>query len=418
MNILWTTNITLPIAAERVGLKKENKEGWLSALASVLSTNQEVKLGIVSFETSIDKIIDIEVAGIRFFIIPVSMMRDKTSVSSVNVYITEEFEPELIHINGTEYANALNLLSEMNIPSVISIQGLTHVLGRYVFTGFDMKYIIKHPLFAIWLFRNQLAFEIKGKNEVQYLRAVNHVIGRTDWDRIHSKMIAPTANYHVCNESLRPSFYLNNWRLENAERYRIYVSQANYQIKGAHILIEALSRLKDRYPRLKVVIGGQNPLVKRKGLRTLLSTFDYGHYLREKIDEYRLNDFIEFKGSLSETQVVKELLQSHLSIVPSTIENSPNSLGEAMLLGVPCIASYAGGIPYLTDYGQAALLYRCEEWEMLYDHVCKIFDNDDIALKLSTKERQKATKTHDREENANQMTKIYREIINTDMAYV
>ena len=39
------------------------------------------------------------------------------------------------------------------------------------------------------------------------------------------------------------------------------------------------------------------------------------------------------------------LLDSHLYVYPSLMDNSPNALCEAQLLGVPCIATYVGGIP-------------------------------------------------------------------------
>ena len=44
-------------------------------------------------------------------------------------------------------------------------------------------------------------------------------------------------------------------------------------------------------------------------------------------------------------------------MLPSSCENSPNSLGEAMLLGMPCVASNAGGIPDMLAAGREGLLY-------------------------------------------------------------
>lgn len=46
---------------------------------------------------------------------------------------------------------------------------------------------------------------------------------------------------------------------------------------------------------------------------------------------------------------------------PAYIDNSPNALCEAMLLGVPCIASYVGGIPSIIQNEVSGLLAPANE---------------------------------------------------------
>lgn len=69
-------------------------------------------------------------------------------------------------------------------------------------------------------------------------------------------------------------------------------------------------------------------------------------------------------------------LRSNVFICPSSIENSPNSLGEAQLLGMPYIASFVGGIPEIVNWNPS-ILYRFEEYEILAQKICKIFENKD-----------------------------------------
>ena len=90
---------------------------------------------------------------------------------------------------------------------------------------------------------------------------------------------------------------------------------------------------------------------------------------------------MQFTGSLREDQMIAEYLNAHLFICPSSIENSPNSLGEAQLLGVPVIASYVGGVPDMVTHGETGLLYRFEEVEMLAEGIRNLFMNMALALR-------------------------------------
>ena len=54
---------------------------------------------------------------------------------------------------------------------------------------------------------------------------------------------------------------------------------------------------------------------------------------------------VTFLGRISASQMREEYLKCGMFVCPSSIENSPNSLVEAALMGAPVIASRVGGIP-------------------------------------------------------------------------
>ena len=97
-------------------------------------------------------------------------------------------------------------------------------------------------------------------------------------------------------------------------------------------------------------------------------------------------------------------------VCPSSIENSPNSLGEAQLVGCPVVASYVGGVPDMVEDNVTGLLYRFEETEMLAAAICRVFADDELAKRLSENGSVAAHKRHDGIVNATRMIEIYNTI--------
>ena len=102
-------------------------------------------------------------------------------------------------------------------------------------------------------------------------------------------------------------------------------------------------------------------------------------------------------------------LQSNVFVLPSTIENSPNSLGEAMLLGVPCVAADVGGVSTMLRPGEG-YVYPSTAPYMLAHYIMEVFRMEERAEEMGALARQHALKTHAPEENLNRLLEIYREI--------
>ena len=102
----------------------------------------------------------------------------------------------------------------------------------------------------------------------------------------------------------------------------------------------------------------------------------------------------------------QEYLFSNVFICPSSIENSPNSLCEAQILGVPCICSYAGGIPDLMK-GDEEHLYRFDDYEMLAYLIDDVFTKGTINPIVKIAEQR-----HNPKLNNDRLLAIYNEILN------
>jgi glycosyltransferase involved in cell wall biosynthesis len=214
-------------------------------------------------------------------------------------------------------------------------------------------------------------------------------------------------NYHFCNRTLRGSFYVSDkWDINRKTNYAIFLSQAYYPIKGAHQALKAAALLKKDFPDIQIRIAGHS-IVNNATLSEKLRLSGYGNYLRSLIKKADLHRNVRFLGTLSEQQMIDEYRNAHLFICPSSIENSPNSLGEAQLLGVPAVAAYVGGIPDMVIHGETGLLYRFEEVEMLAENIRKVFTDDILAKHLSSNGISAAEQRHNRRTNLTQILNIY-----------
>ncbi len=78
-----------------------------------------------------------------------------------------------------------------------------------------------------------------------------------------------------------------------------------------------------------------------------------------------------------------------------------------MLLGVPVISSYVGGVSSLITNKVEGFLYPADEPYMLAYYIEKIFKDRELAFTFSNNARKRAQKTHDKEQNYSTLVSIY-----------
>ncbi|MDA1586593.1 glycosyltransferase family 4 protein [Bacillus cereus group sp. TH230-1LC] len=420
MNILWLVNVPLPEASVLMGERPTPFGGWLVNASTDLVVQEDIKLSIAFPKQKINDVQILEGKEINYYSFP--GVRNKNS-NEKNEYLTKiikQVKPDIIHIFGTEYAHTLdmvNICKEENLNVVISIQGLVSIYAKHYMACLPGK-IQKRFTFRDFikqdnLIQQQKKFQKRGDLEIEAIRQTKHVIGRTTWDKACTTQINPNVRYHFCNETLREEFYKHTWSLDNCQEYSIFVSQGSYPIKGLHFVIEAMPLVLRKYPNAKLYIGGQD-ITKSNTFGDKLKITSYGKYIKELILKYKLQENVEFTGVLNEEQMCERYLRSNVFVCPSSIENSPNSLGEAMILGLPCIASDVGGVSDLLVHGQEGFIYQTDAPYMLAYYINEIFSRKERASDLAKKARRRAMITHNRTENTKKIISIYENIIKND----
>ena len=415
MKILWITNSLLPSIKEKLGMAKGVSGGWMEASAnSLLKRHNVIELAIVSIWGKITKG---EAGNMRYYTIPANIYdRKESERKSIWNNIVSDFNPDVVHIHGTEFSHGLSYLKDVGGDNiVISIQGLVGVIERYALAGISTRDMLRNitlqEILTHYMFGLRKSLEKQGEKEKEYIRRAKYVIGRTLWDKTHAKNINPKITYFHCNETLRASFYNVEWNVEACTPYTIFFSQAASPLKGLHVLLKALPIIKREFPDVKIRVAGRS-IIRNESLRMKLRQGTYAKILDKLIKRYDLKNNISFTGILNEKAMLQEYLNANVFVCASSIENSSNSIGEAQILGLPCVCSYVGGTPSIVEDGKTGIMYRFEEYEMLAHHIIEVFKNKEVASKIGKEARIVALERHNAEKNTNKTFEIYNKIIN------
>ena len=123
-----------------------------------------------------------------------------------------------------------------------------------------------------------------------------------------------------------------------------------------------------------------------------------------------LMESIVFTGQLTEKDMRNAYLSANVFVCPSSIENSPNSVGEAMLLGVPVVAADVGGVKNMLKHGEEGYIYQHDATYMLAYYVKRVFEKGGDVYEMTENARKHAQITHDVDKNVADLYKIYKEI--------
>lgn len=428
MRVLWLCNLPLPMVAAEWNIEPSNKEGWVAGLANTLlldDKNSKLTLGVCfpigklspgEFEKKemIQGKNNIVLLSYGFGENTTTPEEYDDALEKSLTGILEDFKPDVVHCFGTEYPHTLALLKSIKQPEkvLVGIQGLCFAIAEEYVADLPAKVInrvtLRDFLRKDSIRRQQEKFFQRGELEKEALKKAVHVAGRTQWDKEMVYSINPKLQYHVLGETLRPDFYEGEWQEKKCIPQSIFVSQGDYPLKGLHLLLEAMPELLKKYPKLQVCVAGQS-IVNHKTIKEKLKLSSYGKYLIDSIRKSNLEGHVTFLGKLTAKEMKEQLLRSSLFLCSSVLENSPNSLGEAMLLGVPCAAARVGGIPSMMAEDEG-ILYQAKSKEELINAVQTMFENRELREAYRKKARQHALQNHNQQDNYRALCEIYKSI--------
>ena len=434
MRVLWLCNIMLPAFAKQVGMSFSNREGWLTGSFERLireparsgSSQPLVELGVCCPVPEHMEEGRLDADGVTFYGFHENLNTPEiyqTSLENVFADIIADFAPDMVHIFGTEFPHALAMARAFGEPdrTLVGIQGLCCSIADAYMADLPYK-VQRRSTFRDRYRRDSLVmqqkkFQLRAENEAELLRAAMHITGRTRFDRRETSRIHPDAVYHKLNETMRPQFYEGQWERSSVEPYSIFISQGDYPLKGFHYVLQAMPRILSKFPEAHLYVAGNSiignvggAITEKKKYPTPLWITSYGLYLKSLIHEYGLDGHVTMLGRLDAEQMKERFLKSHVFVCPSILENSPNSLCEAMLLGMPVVAAKVGGIGDLVLDGEEGILFPGGNYAELAEGIKTVFYEDELAGWLAGNAKSAAAVRHNPDTNFRRLLEIYRSI--------
>ena len=346
-----------------------------------------------------------------------TQIRMTESIAAVYKERIEQFQPDIIHVHGTE--NNLGQLQHFypDIPVVVSIQGVLTGCLPYSTGGLSRKDVIpfttlKNVLHqgGLMAFHRRISYGSRTFEE-DILSSCRFFFCRTDWDREWVKKYNPQAVIYQGEELLRPAFYekAGLWNEPSATPHTIFMPSGFNPIKGLHHAITAVSLLVKEFHDVKLRVPGiPANIYHRTGLVYRLIGEEYLGYIRRLIEKLNVQDHVEFLPYLSADGMANEMLRANVFISPSSIDNSPNAVGEAMMLGLPIVCTPVGGVPSFVHHEENGLLAEPRDIAIAID---RIFKDSTLANELGTQAYQTALLRHDKELAAEQYISAYFDIL-------
>lgn len=392
MKIMWVVNVLIGDVCNELNKPHPTSGGWMESLLDDFKNSDQDEIVVITTEKR-NKEYFFEKGKIKYYILNCSNLEefkfDKPSNIECVRRVIEIEKPDIVNIWGTEYSLGLTVLNCLvDIPSIVYIQGILDTISRYYEAGMSGKELrksitLRDVIKLDWIKMQKRKFAIKAKIERKIIKKSGNVIVENMWCKVHCKAIDENVVIHYCKLNIRNQFMNVRWDYKNIQKYSIMCNASGYPLKGLHILLKALKIVAVKYPNVKLYIPGYS-IGRKTGLLNQLRQTGYSKFIQSIINEYNLEENLEFIGILDANKMAESMSKANVFVVPSALENHSSTLKEALIVGAPCISSYVGGVPEYINNGENGFLYRFEEYEVLAEYICMIFDDEKLAVKLSS----------------------------------
>lgn len=388
--------------------------GWVALLERIVRQYaDDIELGI-AFEHQ-DKVFKVERDGVAYYPmnkvdthakklrLMLNYANDWNFLKPLVMKVIDDFKPDIIHCFGSEWPFGL-IAGDVAVPVVIHMQGFINIYSLSASmccrTSDQYKYHNYNPLAIAHYWYRSLKSDSSNRREQEIMHRNRYFMGRTEWDKNIVKYFSPGAKYYHCEEAIRPEIYHSEikWNFIPRKKMRLVTISSASSLKGNDLILRTAKILKDFGFDFEWRVAGSKDSFK---------FFESIIGLRHADLNINLIGFIDAAG------VARELSQADAYVHTAIIDNSPNSLCEAQLIGCPVVSTDVGGIPQLVDNGTTGILFPFNEPHTLAFTLMNIHGDKDLLERLSHNEQTTAHERHNEENIMATLHSIYTDIINS-----
>jgi len=150
-------------------------------------------------------------------------------------------------------------------------------------------------------------------------------------------------------------------------RFTLIVTRNLEAIYGIDMAIRAVALLQGKIDKLELKVAGSGPQLAE--LESLAS--DLG-----------VHDTVHFVGRIERDDMCGFYHSADLMLSPTTVDNMPNSVLEAMACGVAVVSTNVGGVPYIVKDGETALLVESGKEQQMAEAILRLYHEHNTRNKM------------------------------------
>lgn len=151
--------------------------------------------------------------------------------------------------------------------------------------------------------------------------------------------------------------------------YSIVWIRAFHSVYNPQLIIKAVSRLKEKYPKLQLYMAGAD-----KGEL---------EFCKKVAEENNIKNRVHFIGYIQNTELSDELSKHDIFVNTTSFESFGVSLIEAAACGLPIISSNVGEIPMIWNNETNILLFDDKNLEQLVQQLDKMISSEELRNKIA-----------------------------------
>jgi glycosyltransferase involved in cell wall biosynthesis len=234
--------------------------------------------------------------------------------------------------------------------------------------------------------------------ERHVIRTAKYFGSRTAWADTFIRNLNGTATIYDLPEAVNPFFF----KIESDQSTpTILMVGSVEQRKGITEALRAMSIIAAAYSSAKLLVVGEGKP-------------DYLEELKHLTRSIRIEANVQWLGFRTAEEIAALHAVSAMLIHPTYLDNSPNSVAEAMASGLPVIASNVGGIPSMIENGATGLLTESGNHRQLAEKIISLLRNEAEGRRLARRARKVALERHFPSAVAERTMNVYKDILNKE----